>query len=54
MSALHTAGNTSVGILAAWLSLNAPLGLLGLVVPMALLWWSYDQQTRRAAEALAR
>jgi hypothetical protein len=51
MSALHTAGNTSVGLLAAWLSINAPAGLLGLVVPMALLWWSYDQQTRRAAEA---
>lgn len=51
MSALHTAGNTSVGLLAAWLALNAPLGLLGLLVPMALLWWSYDQQTRRAAEA---
>jgi hypothetical protein len=51
MSALHTAGNTSVGLLAAWLTLNAPLGLLGLLVPMALLWWSYDQQTRRAAEA---
>ncbi|MCA1824116.1 MAG: hypothetical protein LC640_07590 [Frankia sp.] len=51
LSALHTAGNTSVGILAAWLALNAPLGLVGLVVPMALLWTSYDQQTRRAAEA---
>ena len=51
MSALHTAGNTSVGLLAAWLALNAPLGLLGLLVPMALLWFSYDQQTRRAAEA---
>jgi hypothetical protein len=51
MSALHTAGNTSVGLLAAWLTLNAPLGLLGLLVPMALLWFSYDQQTRRAAEA---
>jgi hypothetical protein len=51
MSALHTAGNTSVGLLAAWLAITAPLGLLGLVVPMALLWWSYDQQTRRAAEA---
>jgi hypothetical protein len=51
MSALHTAGNTSVGLLAAWLTLNAPLGLLGLLVPMVLLWFSYDQQTRRAAEA---
>jgi len=51
MSALHTAGNTSVGILAAWLVLNAPLGLSGLLAPMFLLWFSYDQQTRRAAEA---
>lgn len=51
MSALHTAGNTSVGILAAWLVLNAPLGLCGLLAPMFLLWFSYDQQTRRAAEA---
>jgi hypothetical protein len=51
MSALHTAGNTSVGILAAWLALNAPIGLAGLAAPMVLLWFSYDQQTRRAAEA---
>lgn len=51
MSALHSAGNTSVGLLAAWLAFNAPLGLLGLVVPLGLLWYSYDQQTARAAEA---
>ena len=51
MSALHTAGNSSLGILAAWLALNAPLGLLGLLAPMFLLWFSYDQQARRAAEA---
>ena len=51
MSALHTAGNSSMGILAAWLTLNAPLGLLGLMAPMFLLWFSYDQQARRAAEA---
>ena len=51
MAFLHSAGNTSVGLLAAWLATNAPLGLFGLLVPMGLLWNSYDQQTRRAAEA---
>ena len=51
LSALHTAGNTSIGLLAAYLGSTAPLGLLGLVVPLALLWSSYDQQTRRSAEA---
>jgi hypothetical protein len=48
---VHQAGNISVGLLAGWLSINAPLGLLGLVVPIGLLWWSYQQQTRRASEA---
>lgn len=51
LGALHSSGNTSIGLLAGWLALNAPLGLLGLVVPMGLLWWSYDQETARAAEA---
>jgi hypothetical protein len=51
LSALHSSGNTSVGLLAAWLALNAPIGLLGLIVPMGLLWSSYDQQTARTAEA---
>lgn len=51
LSALHTAGNTSIGLLAAYLGSTAPVGLLGLVVPLALLWSSYDQQTRRSAEA---
>jgi hypothetical protein len=51
LSALHTAGNSSIGLLAAYLASSAPLGLLGLVVPLALLWSSYDQQTRRSAEA---
>jgi hypothetical protein len=27
------------------------LGLLGLLVPLARLWSSYDEQTRRTAEA---
>jgi hypothetical protein len=48
---VHTAGNASVGLLAGWLAVNAPLGLLGLIVPVGLLWWSYQQQTRRASEA---
>ena len=51
LSALHTAGNSSIGLLAAYLAVHAPLGLLGLVVPLALLWSSYDQQTKRSAEA---
>jgi hypothetical protein len=51
LSAVHTAGNTSVGLLAAFLAVHAPLGLLGLVVPLGLLWSSYDQQARRDAEA---
>jgi hypothetical protein len=51
LSALHMAGNSSIGLLAAYLGLHAPVGLLGLVVPLALLWSSYDQQTRRSQEA---
>jgi hypothetical protein len=48
---LHYAGNISLGLLGAWLALHAPWGLLGLIVPLGLLWWSYQQQTRRASEA---
>ena len=51
VSVLHTAGNASIGLLAAFLARDAPVGLLGLVVPLGLLWSSYDQQTRRSAEA---
>jgi hypothetical protein len=51
LSALHMAGNSSIGLLAAFLAGAAPLGLLGLLVPLALLWSSYDQQTRRSQEA---
>ena len=50
LSALHAAGNSSIGLLAAYLATHAPFGLFGLLVPLALLWSSYDQQTRRAAE----
>lgn len=51
LGVIHQAGNVSVGLLAGWLALNAPMGLLALVVPLGLLWWSYQQQTRRASEA---
>lgn len=48
---LHTLGNVSVGLLAGWLATNHPVGLLGLAAPLALLLWSYHQQTERTAEA---
>ena len=51
LAAVHSSGTSSIGLLAAWLAEHAPLGLLGLVVPMLLLWLSYDEQTARAAEA---
>jgi hypothetical protein len=51
VGAVQAAGNASVGLLAGWLTLHAPWGLTGLVVPVGLLWWSYQQQARRAAEA---
>jgi hypothetical protein len=49
-SVLHTAAACSVGLLGAHLAVEAPLGLLGLAVPVTLLWTSYDQQNRRSAE----
>lgn len=39
------------GLLAGWLVRNGPWGLLGLAMPLALVWLSYDQQARRNAEA---
>lgn len=48
---VQAAGNLSIGVLAGWLLLNEPIGLLALVVPIALLWWSYQQQSRRTSEA---
>jgi hypothetical protein len=51
LAMLNTMGNASVGLLAGWLAVNEPVALTGLVVPVALLWWSYEQQTERAAEA---
>lgn len=51
LASIHSVGTSGIGILAAWLAVHAPLGLLALVVPLLLLWISYDEQTSRAAEA---
>jgi hypothetical protein len=51
LAAVHSAGTSSLGILGAWLAEHAPAGLVALVVPLLLLWLSYDEQTARAAEA---
>ena len=51
MATLQEAGTSSIGLLAAWLALHAPMGLLGLVIPLVLLWISYEEQSARSAEA---
>jgi hypothetical protein len=51
LAAVNSVGTSGIGVLAAWLAVNAPVGLLALVVPLLLLWISYDEQTSRAAEA---
>jgi hypothetical protein len=51
VSLLHTSGNAATGMLAGWLAGSAPLGLLGLVVPVLLLWSMFELQARQAAEA---
>ena len=49
-AALHSFGAAGLGILGSWLATNEPLGLFALVVPLVLLWISYDEQATRAAE----
>jgi hypothetical protein len=44
-------GNVSVGLLGGWLAVHGPIGLIGLIIPIGLLWWSYAQQAQRVAEA---
>jgi hypothetical protein len=51
LAAVNSVGTSGLGVLAAWLAVNAPFGLLALVIPLLLLWISYDEQTARAAEA---
>lgn len=48
---IQSAGNASIGLLAGWLLIHEPFGLLGLVAPLMLLWMSYQQQSQRSAEA---
>jgi hypothetical protein len=51
LQSVHAGGTTSIGLLAAWLTINAPFGLLGLLVPIVLLWISFDEQTSKSGEA---
>ncbi len=51
LHAIHASASISLGLLGAWLGANEPVGLLGLVAPLSLLWLSYDEQTARTAEA---
>jgi hypothetical protein len=51
LQVVHAAGTTSIGLLAAWLVLHAPFGLFGLLVPIVLLWISFDEQTSKTGEA---
>ncbi|MCW2715188.1 MAG: hypothetical protein JWN88_2235 [Frankiales bacterium] len=51
-SAGQSAANTSLGLVAAVLWVEAPWGLGALIALVALLCASYDQQTSRSAEAL--
>jgi hypothetical protein len=51
IGAIHSTATSSLGVLAAWLAMHQPLGLVGVVSPIFVLWLSYDEQTARAAEA---
>jgi hypothetical protein len=49
-AALHSVGAAGIGILGAWMAVNEPVGLVALIVPLLLLWISYDEQATRSAE----
>ena len=51
LHSVHAAATTSIGLLGAWLAVHAPFGLLGLLVPVLVLWMSFDEQTTKSAEA---
>jgi hypothetical protein len=51
LHSVHAAATTSIGVLGAWLAVHAPFGLLGLLVPVLVLWMSFDEQTTKSAEA---
>jgi len=50
LHSVHAAATTSIGLLGAWLAVHAPFGLLGLLVPVLVLWMSFDEQTTKSAE----
>ena len=50
-SAVHTAGSGALGLLAAWLVLTAPLGLLGLGAGVVAAWSAHAAAARRRSEA---
>lgn len=49
-AALHSIGAAGLGILGAWLAATQTPGLIALIVPVVLLWISYDEQATRSAE----
>lgn len=51
-AALHSVGAAGLGILGARLAETQPGGLVALVIPLFLLWISYDEQATRSAETL--
>jgi hypothetical protein len=44
------AGTAGIGVLGGWLAVHAPVGLVGLALPVVLLLLAYDAQAARAAE----
>jgi hypothetical protein len=50
-SLLQYAANCAVGMLAAWVVLHAPLGIVGFAVPAVLLWSAHTVQQRSSAES---
>ncbi|HWC35922.1 MAG TPA: hypothetical protein VG650_13990 [Mycobacteriales bacterium] len=49
-AALHSVGAVGLGILGERLAEHQAVGLIALVIPMVLLWISYDEQATRSAE----
>lgn len=50
-SALHTAGSAAVGLVAAWLALRAPVGLLGVAAGASVAWSACAATAWRRGEA---
>jgi hypothetical protein len=50
-SALHTAGSAAVGLVAGWLALRAPVGLVGVAAGAVVAWSAAATAGRRRGEA---